>query len=242
MARAVTIDEFPLFSRSTPLSAEELAGGAVINVDKPEGWTSFHVIRELRKATGVKKMGHAGTLDPMASGVLLICCHRATKSIDQLQNLPKTYTCEVTFGSSTPSYDAETTPDAHAGWEYITRDILQQTLKETFEGEIYQKAPMYSARKHEGKRLYELARKGEHVERKATPATIYWITLDDFREGRARLTVHCSKGTYIRTLAHDLGQALGSLAHLSALTRRAIGDYHIDDALTPSEIKTMMAS
>lgn len=214
--------------------------GHIFAVDKPLGWSSFHVVKKLRGAlltrlrhVGVRKLkvGHAGTLDPLASGVMLICCGRFTSRIDELQAGRKVYTATMALGSTTQSFDLETPVDATYPTAHITRELVEQTLA-TFVGEIRQVPPVYSAVKVDGDRAYEKARKGEAVELKAKTLVIDSLDLLDFSPGEITVRVVCSKGTYIRALARDIGQALGSGAHLTALRRDRVGDYPLDGCLS----------
>lgn len=217
------------------VSNYDFLGGATLLVDKPIHWTSFDVVNKIRYALkrrlGVKKVkvGHAGTLDPMATGLLIICTGKATKTLGQLQGLPKTYTGTIHFGGTTPSYDAETEVDEHFPTDHITNDLLEQA-KQQFLGDIEQVPPMFSAIKVDGQPLYKKARRGEKVEIKARDVHIFSFDFTRFAMPEVDFAVHCSKGTYIRSLAHDLGKAAGSGAYLTALRRTSIGPYAIEDA------------
>jgi len=204
---------------------------AILLMDKPVGMSSFGVIRRLRTFLGVRKIGHAGTLDPAATGLLICLVGRpATKLQRHFMGLQKTYTGTIRLGQVTESYDAETEVVEDQDPSGITDAGLEEA-RQDFLGEIEQRPPMYSAVKMEGERLYKKARRGETVFRPQRPVTIYRFDVE--RRGDAvDFLVECSKGTYIRTLAHDLGQALGVGAHLAALRRTAIGPYRIDDAWT----------
>lgn len=212
--------------------------GAVFLIDKPKGWSSFRVVGLTRRLIGIKKVGHAGTLDPMATGLLVLCTGKATKAISQVQDGTKSYEATVQFGASTPSYDAETEPDIRADFGHIDTPQIENVLQQYFMGEILQTPPMYSAIKIKGQRLYKLARKGLEVERKQRQVIIHSLHLNGYnpKSGEARLSVTCGKGTYIRSLAHDLGLALGSRAHLTALRRTQIGPYSVQHALTATEL------
>lgn len=214
--------------------------GEIIGVDKPLGWTSFDVVKRLRGAVqrrlGVKKfkVGHAGTLDPLATGVLIICTGRATRSIDTLQAGVKEYVAKVRLGATTPSFDLETEIDATYPTEHITEEAVREVLPQ-FVGHIMQVPPIFSAVKVDGKRAYNLARKGkgeEEVGLKAKPLHIDEIELLDFRDLTAEIRIVCSKGTYIRALARDIGQALGSGAHLVGLKRTRVGEMTLDRCLS----------
>lgn len=214
---------------------------AVLLVDKPGGWSSFDVIRRLRRLLGVRKIGHAGTLDPMATGLLICLVGRATKRMEAFMGLPKEYTGTLRLGEETASYDAETEVVARRDWAHLTAADLE-AARARFEGEIEQRAPMYSAVKVGGERLYRAARRGETVE---TP--LRRVRIDAFvltgREGAdVSFLVRCSKGTYIRSLAHDFGQTLGVGAHLVALRRTAIGPHRVDDAWTMAGLADALAA
>ena len=209
--------------------------GCMFLVDKPHGWTSFDVVNKLRyrirKKLGVKKfkVGHAGTLDPMATGLLNICVGKWTKRLGELEGLGKTYTGTIALGASTPSFDAETEVDSHYPTQHLDLAMLRQAA-EDFTGDIEQIPPMYSALKVDGQPLYKRARRGEMIEVKARPVTVHRFELTNFSGDSVDFVISCSKGTYIRSLAHDLGQAVGSGGYLTALRRTEVGPYHIDRA------------
>lgn len=211
--------------------------GEILYIDKPLGWTSFDAVKRLRGALsrrlGMKKIkvGHAGTLDPLATGVMILCTGRATKRIDELQAGVKEYVATIALGATTPSFDLETQIDATYPTEHITRELVEQALT-TFQGRIEQIPPSYSACKVDGKRAYELARKGKEVELKPKILVIDEIELLDFSPVSITIRVVCSKGTYIRALARDVGEALGSGGHLTALRRTRVGDVTIADCLS----------
>lgn len=211
--------------------------GEILYVDKPLGWTSFDAVKRLRGALtrrlGVKKIkvGHAGTLDPLATGVMILCTGRATKRIDELQAGVKEYVATIAIGATTPSFDLETQIDATYPTDHITRELVEATLSR-FVGRIEQIPPAFSAVKIDGKRAYDLARRGRDVELKPKILVIDEIELLDFSPTSITIRVVCSKGTYIRALARDIGQALGSGAHLTALRRTRVGDIGIADCLT----------
>lgn len=237
MARAIPLNELTVFSAiNVPVLDFPYQDGAIFLINKPKGWSSFDVVRFLRNRINIKKIGHAGTLDPMAEGLLVLCCGKATKSINQIQEKKKQYTGEITFGASTPSYDAETDIDEEAPYEHITRDKIEQVLENEFSGEIDQVPPMYSALKRKGKRLYKLARKGEKLELYPRKVTIYATRVIDYSPPELTMVVECGKGTYIRSIAHDLGKKLNSRGYLSKLTRDAIGEFRNDDALTIEQL------
>jgi len=237
MAKAIPLSELTVFSKENfPIPSFNYKAGAVFLVSKPKSWSSFDVVKHLRKCLDIRKIGHAGTLDPMATGLLVLCTGKATKSISQIQEQPKEYIGEVTFGASTPSHDAETEIDDTAGYDHITRQKIEEVLDKQFSGQIIQVPPMYSALKHEGTPLYKLARKGKEVKRHPRQIIIYESRILEFESPKLQLYVKCSKGTYIRSLAFDLGKALDSLAYLSGLERVAIGDFTNSKALNIGDL------
>lgn len=215
----------------------DLISGEIIGIDKPYGWTSFDAVKRLRgticRRLGVKKfkVGHAGTLDPLATGVLIVCTGRATRSIELLQNGHKEYIADIRLGATTPSFDLETEIDAYFPWEHITLERIEGILPQ-FRGKVMQVPPVFSAVKVDGKRAYKFARKGEEVELKAKPLEITEIEVVSFEAPVLRLRVVCSKGTYIRALARDIGLALESGAHLVGLRRTRVGEITIDKCLS----------
>lgn len=223
----------------------DFISGEIICIDKPLGWTSFDAVKRLRGALsrrlGLKKVkvGHAGTLDPLATGVLIVCTGRATKRIDELQAGRKEYIATLRLGATTPSFDLEKQIDALYPWEHITEEMARQTLGR-FTGEIMQVPPVFSAVKVDGKRAYRFARKGEEPELKAKPLVIDELELLDFRPPVMRIRVVCSKGTYIRALARDIGQALGSGAHLTSLRRTRVGDHDLGRAMSVGRAMDMI--
>ncbi len=214
--------------------------GEILYIDKPLGWTSFDAVKRLRGALtrrlGIKKIkvGHAGTLDPLATGVMVLCTGRATKRIDELQSGVKEYVATIALGATTPSFDLETEIDATYPTEHITRELTEECLKK-FTGRIEQIPPAFSACKVDGKRAYKLARKGHDVELKPKILVIDSIELLSFAPTEIQIRVVCSKGTYIRALARDIGRALGSGGHLTALRRTRIGQIGIDECMTVDE-------
>ena len=220
--------------------------GEIFCIDKPLNWTSFNAVKRLRGAvirrTGLKKIkvGHAGTLDPLATGVLIVCTGKATKRIEELQTGVKEYVATIALGSTTPSFDLETEIDATYPVDHINRELVEEVLK-NFVGRIEQVPPAFSACKIDGKRAYTMARKGKDVELKAKELVIDEIELQDYKTGEISVRVVCSKGTYIRALARDIGEALGSGAHLTALRRTRVGDVKIDDCLTIDDAVAQIA-
>ncbi len=214
---------------------EKLQNGYVFLIDKPLDWTSFDVVKKLKwnikRQLGIKKIkiGHAGTLDPRATGLLIVCAGKATKTISEIQNQSKVYTATLKLGAQTPSYDTETEEENIQSLNELKNESIHNIL-EKFKGEIWQKPPIFSAIKKEGKRAYEAARKGEVIELDARKITIYELELQKVDLPFVRLKVTCSKGTYIRSLAHDIGNELGVGAYLYALRRDAIGAYQLEDA------------
>lgn len=237
MAIALPLDKIPVYGKhNLPDKDTDLQAGGIFLLDKPIEWSSFDVVKFLRKRIRVKKVGHAGTLDPLATGMLILCCGKATKSISLIQDLPKTYVGEITFGKETTTYDAEGEVTQEAPWEHITQEKIKEVLAKEFTGTVEQIAPMYSALKYGGKKLYELARKGEEVVRLPRQITFHEQEIMDFTPPKLTLRIKCSKGTYIRSLARDLGEALGSKGYLSGLVRTSIGHYELEDALSPHEM------
>ena len=274
------------------ITLEQLQDGIVLPINKPRQWTSFQAVNKIkavvRNTYGLKKfkIGHAGTLDPLATGLLLVCLGKATKRIPQLQDGDKVYTCTLVFGATTPCFDLEQAVDQYYPYEHITRQLIEEILTH-FTGTVMQVPPMFSAVKIDGQRAYEIARTNNDGPRdpqppasdliKPKPVRIYNIELTDFRPGstspasqasptgaaslpnptrnlykepqgevpshlpQADLRIHCGKGTYIRSLARDLGQALGSGAFLSALRREQIGDYSVDQALQLDQVASFFA-
>jgi tRNA pseudouridine55 synthase len=215
---------------------EEYQAGQVLLIDKPLNWTSFDAVNKLKYAFKPHKIkiGHAGTLDPLATGLLVICVGKKTKEIETYQGQKKVYTGKIMLGSTTPSFDLETEIDATYPTAHITKEGLEEARK-SFLGTIAQIPPVFSAIKVDGKRAYESARKGDSVELKAREITIENFELDDTNFPELGFKVTCSKGTYIRSLARDLGTALGSGAHLTALRREKIGEFDVKDALQVQE-------
>ena len=217
---------------------EEFTEGQILCIDKPLHWSSFQAVNKikwaLKKHLGLKKIkvGHAGTLDPLASGLLIVCTGKFTKRIMELQGMEKEYTGTFYIGSTTPSYDLETEINATFPTEHITEGLIHETVKQ-FLGEIDQKPPVFSAIKKDGKRLYEHARKGEEVEIASRKTTIHEFEITRIALPEIDFRVVCSKGTYIRSLAHDFGLAMHSGAHLTALRRTKIGKFSVEGAISP---------
>jgi tRNA pseudouridine55 synthase len=225
------------------MTAEEILEGKVILIDKPLKWSSFQAVNKLKYILKRKfdlpkkfKIGHAGTLDPLATGLLIICTGKFTKKITEIQAQAKEYTGTITIGATTPSYDLETEVDAVFPTEHISETLILETTKQ-FIGEIDQKPPVFSAIKKDGKRLYEHARAGEEVEILARKTTIHEFEITRIQLPEIDFRVTCSKGTYIRSLAYDFGLALQSGGHLSALRRTKIGDYSVENAISPEDFE-----
>lgn len=221
---------------------EDFLNGQILLIDKPLEWSSFQAVNALKWAIRKKfdlkkiKIGHAGTLDPLATGLLIICTGKFTKKIPELQGQIKEYTGTFTLGATTPSYDLETEVNQTYPTEHLSEASIKETTKE-FLGEIEQVPPVFSALKKDGKRLYELAREGKEVEIKSRKITITAFEITRIQLPEVDFRVVCSKGTYIRSLAYDFGKALNSGAHLSALRRTKIGDFNVNNATTPLVFK-----
>lgn len=219
------------------MTAEELQEGYVFLLDKPLDWTSFQAVNKLKyklknqfKTLPKKfKIGHAGTLDPRATGLLIVCTGKFTKKIPEIQDAPKEYWTEIKIGAQTESYDTEKPEILHQDTSHITEDAIHKAL-EKFVGEIDQTPPIFSAIKIDGNRAYDLARAGKDVEMKSRKTTIFYINDVVINDNIISFTVGCSKGTYIRSLAHDIGQELGVGAYLTQLRRIKIGDYSVENA------------
>lgn len=211
--------------------------GLIIPLDKPVGWTSFDVVNKVRIHLKYHhnipriKTGHAGTLDPLATGLLIVCVGKTTKNIESLQNLRKTYTGTFCLGQSTPSFDAESEVTERLPVDHISEKMIHDAAH-ALEGDQMQVPPLFSAIKIGGKRAYRLARKNQDVELKARPVTIYSFEILSIKDENVRFSITCSKGTYIRSIARDFGRMLGSCAYLSELRRTAIGHYDISQAMT----------
>ncbi|MCL0039255.1 tRNA pseudouridine(55) synthase TruB [Dehalococcoidia bacterium] len=208
----------------------------VINLNKPQGMTSFRVVARVRKLSGERKVGHSGTLDPEATGVLPILLGRATRLARFLVESPKVYRARVEFGRATTTYDASGTTTGRGDASSLTLEQIESAIN-SFRGPIEQIPPMYSAIKHRGRPLYHLARTGIEVPRKPRMVTIYRLDLLDWQSPILSIEVECSKGTYIRSLAHDIGQLLGCGAHLAGLVRLQTGIFHIDESISLAELE-----
>lgn len=231
--------------QDTKYTAEDFKEGQILLFDKPLGWTSFQLVNKvrwlIRKSCQIKKIkvGHAGTLDPLASGLLIICTGKFTKKIEEYQGQEKEYTGTFTLGATTPSYDLETEIDETFPIDHISQKDID-TATTQFIGEIDQIPPVFSALKKDGKRLYEYARSGEEVEVKSRKVDISEFEITNERLPDLDFRVVCSKGTYIRSLANDFGLALNSGAHLSSLRRTRIGTFHVDDSLDVASFENLL--
>ncbi|MCK5820696.1 MAG: tRNA pseudouridine(55) synthase TruB [Bacteroidales bacterium] len=227
--------------KSVSPEAQKWLDGQVIFINKPLRWTSFDLVRKVRYGIrnhfGLKKIkvGHAGTLDPLATGMMVICTGKATKTLVNYQDLGKEYVAGIRFGSTTPSFDLETEVDASFSTEKVTREALEQVLSKMI-GAQQQVPPLFSAKKIGGRRAYDIAREGNTVEIKPQSIEIYSMEILSFELPDIVIRVSCSKGTYIRSLARDLGLALGSGAHLISLSRTAIGSHTLDKALNVDDL------
>ena len=208
----------------------------ILNIDKPRGMTSYRVVALVKRLSGERRVGHAGTLDPLATGVLPVCLGQATRVVEFLVAARKTYRAEIELGVTTDTYDAGGSIIRQENSAGIHREQVEKALS-SFRGVIRQTPPMYSAIKHQGKRLYELARAGITVERKSRPVTIHSLDIVDFQPPLVTVEVECGKGTYIRSLAHDLGQILGCGASLKSLIRQRYGPFDIDDAVSVPQLE-----
>jgi len=227
----------------TKFTSEDFLNGQLLLVDKPIKWSSFQAVNKLKyllkhhyNLPKKFKIGHAGTLDPLATGLLIICTGKLTKTISDIQAQTKEYTGTITVGATTPSYDLETEIDASFPTAHISEALIQETVQQ-FLGEIDQKPPVFSAIKKDGKRLYEHARAGEEVEIQSRKTTIYEFEITRIALPEIDFRVQCSKGTYIRSLAYDFGIALKSGAYLSVLRRTKIGDYDVEKGATPEQFE-----
>ncbi len=228
----------------------DFIGGARLAIDKPLTWTSFDAVNKIRfllkRHLGIKKIkvGHAGTLDPLATGLIIVCTGRATKTLQALMDHDKEYAATLQLGQTTPSYDGETAVDGTYPTEHITRELVEKVLAEQFTGKIEQVPPTFSAIRVDGHRAYEYARKGRHdeIELASRPIeiTLMEVEVFDAESMTLRLRIGCSKGTYVRSLARDIGKALGSGAYLTALRRTRVGDVSVEGAMTMEEVEGLI--
>lgn len=230
-------------NKTTDLSDFDFNQGVVILINKPMNWTSFKVVDKVKKLIKAKKVGHAGTLDPKATGLLILCTGKLTKSIEELQSQTKEYQGKIYFGRTTPTMDMESIDDASEEKDISDLNIgLIRKAAEEFVGEIDQTPPPFSAIWVNGKRAYELARKGRNIQMKSRKVFVYKFEILDFNPPIADFQVVCSKGTYVRSLAHDLGQKLGTGAFLYQLERTRIGDFKLEDAINIEQLKKLIQS
>jgi tRNA pseudouridine55 synthase len=227
------------------MNAEDYLNGQILLIDKPLSWSSFQAVNKLKYVLKRRfvlpkkfKIGHAGTLDPLASGLLIICTGKFTKRITEIQAQPKEYTGTIVLGATTPSYDMETKVNAYFPFQHITESLVKGIIPQ-FLGEIDQKPPIFSAIKIEGIRLYEHARAGEEVVIETRKTTIHSFEITRFELPEVDFKVTCSKGTYIRSLAFDFGKALGSGGYLSALRRTKIGDFNVNEAILITDFENL---
>lgn len=219
------------------MSSFDFENGELILVDKPLTWTSFDVVGKIRNSTRIKKIkvGHAGTLDPLATGLLIVCTGKLTKKVDEFLAEEKEYTGTITLGATTPSYDLETEINHHFPTEHISEEMILEAAK-TFVGEIEQVSPLYSALKIDGERAYHKARRGEEIRMKARKVRIEAFDITKIEMPIVHFRIVCSKGTYIRSIAHDIGKILESGSHLSSLRRTRSGNFKIEDAWNLEEL------
>lgn len=228
------------YTKCSKLTREEIISGQVLLVDKPLEWTSFQAVNKIKYALlrGLQlkrfKVGHAGTLDPLATGLLIVCIGKKTKEIEKFMGLPKRYIAQVKLGATTPSYDLETEENATFPTDHISAELIETTL-EQFRGEINQVPPIFSAIKKDGIRAYEHARSGTEIKMEPRRVTIHQLNVLSHQGNTLELEVVCSKGTYIRSLAHDLGKALSSGGYLTGLRRTHIGDFAASEGKSPEE-------
>ena len=208
-------------------------------INKPVGWTSFDVIRKIRSIIKIKKIGHAGTLDPLATGLLIVCTGKFTKKINEYMAAEKEYTGTFTLGATTPTHDLESKPENFKDFSFVTKELLIETAKK-FTGEISQVPPIHSAIKQQGKPVYLLARKGEDVKLEPRKITINKFEITDVQLPIVSFKVECTTGTYIRSLANDLGAALHCGAYLSSLCRTRIGSFTIEKAISPERVRDLL--
>lgn len=228
-----------LLDASTHTADIDFREGVIININKPVDWTSFDVVKKIRKVVGIKRVGHAGTLDPFATGVLLVCIGPATKQVNRLMELQKEYVATLDFGKVTDTYDRTGTVLRETDPPNLSLAELRNACKR-FVGQIEQTPPMYSAIRVDGRRLYELARRGEVVERPARKVHIHQLDLVDYQMPYLKIRVVCSRGTYIRSLAHDLGEVVGCGAYLQDLVRTRIGPHTLEKALSIESLEALV--
>lgn len=221
------------------VNADAVTSG-IININKPPGMTSFGVVKKVRYLTGIKKVGHAGTLDPIAEGVLPICLGSATRLVEHIVSAPKSYRATIRLGTATDSFDSEGEVTAEGDPSSVTRDQVWAALQ-GFIGEIRQLPPMFSALKHQGQPLYRYARAGKTVERAERTVSVYSLQLLDYETPLVHIDLEVGKGTYVRTIAHDLGEQLGCYGHLQSLTRTRSGPFSVEDAVSLNQFEEAAA-
>ncbi len=217
----------------------DFESGKVLLIDKPLRWTSFDAVRKIRNLIRIRKVGHAGTLDPLATGLLIICTGKYTKRINEYMARQKEYTGTFVLGASTPTYDLESEPGDQRPFAHITRQQIEAAAQQ-LTGEIAQVPPAHSAIKIDGKRVYELARKGKEVKLEPRKVTVYEFEIMEIDLPTVHFRIVCSTGTYIRSLAHDMGILLGCGAYLGSLRRTRIGEFHVTDAMTPEQFEAAL--
>lgn len=225
---------------SNDFSSIDFKSGELILVDKPPGWTSFKVVRKIKMAVGIKKVGHSGTLDPMATGLLIVGTGKKTKELNEYQNLDKTYEGIIELGKSSPSMDTETEVTCHDIPAAVNENRIMK-IREKFVGSIEQVPPMYSALKVDGQKLYRIARKGGTIDRKPRTVIIKEFDILKIDIPKVYFRITCSKGTYVRVIANDFGRELGTFGILSKLVRTRIGDFSIEDAIGISDFEKKMS-
>ncbi|MEX1211666.1 MAG: tRNA pseudouridine(55) synthase TruB [Balneolaceae bacterium] len=238
MAQPVPVANLPIHTPDRPVrwAADQFLEGVVILMDKPKGWSSFDVVRFVRNRVPVRKVGHAGTLDPMATGLLVLCCGRATRSIEQFQSFRKRYLTTIRLGEETASYDAETPVEGTAPVHHLTEELFRHTIESTFLGEQMQQPPIFSALKREGIRNYKRARAGERERPSSRLVSLYEAKINRFLLPEMDVDLLCGKGFYVRSFAHDLARSVGSCGHLTSLRRTETGSLHVRDAWTPEAL------
>ena len=229
------------------MSSKKYINGEILLINKPLGWSSFNVVKKIKyliqKKYKIKKIkvGHSGTLDPLATGLLVICTGKATKKIQAIQDLPKVYTGEITLGATTNSYDLETEVSKTYKVNHINNDLLKKTTKK-FIGELSQIPPIFSAIKMNGERLYKKARRGESIKINPRKITVFNFKLTNIDMPKIKFEINCSKGTYIRSIANDFGKELNSGGYLSKLRREAIGGYHVSESIDINTFEQLLNS
>lgn len=238
MARSVPVSDLPLHTPGALVewTTDRFRDGVVIAVDKPKGWSSFDVVRFVRNRVPVRKVGHAGTLDPMATGLLILCCGRATRSIEQFQSFRKRYLATIQMGEETASYDAETPVEASCPVDHLTEEEMHQRITSSFLGKQMQQPPIFSALKRAGVRNYVRARAGDRTRPEPRVVQLFEAEIARFSLPEVDVDLQCGKGFYVRSFAHDLARSLGSCGYLTKLRRTETGPIHVRDAWTPESL------